>query len=117
MVSRQFLLLLLLPLLGCDPPDPPPPPDLPVRPAASGTQFDAHQSGRLHGRIRWIGPLPVSTALESVDQPLELASLPIRARSNPHRLRVSKEGGLAGALVWLEGIDPARAPPWQPEPA
>jgi hypothetical protein len=116
-VSRWFALFLLL-LLGCDEPValPPEPPTTP--PVSTGSQFVAEHSGRVRGLVRWRGPLPAVTALESVDQPLELASLPVRPRPNPHRLRLAGEAGaVAGAFVWLEGIDPARAPPWNPAPA
>jgi len=115
-VSRWFA-LILLPLLGCEETLRLPPEPAPLAPVESGSQFVAQHTGRLQGQVRWLGPLPVHSLLESVDQPLEFASLPIRPRPNPHRLEVSAEGGLAGAFVWLEGIDPARAPPWQPEPA
>jgi hypothetical protein len=115
-VSRWLALILLL-LLGCEETLRLPPEPTPLPPVPSGSQFVAQDTGRLQGQVRWLGPLPAHSTLESVDQPLELASLPIRPRPNPHRLKVSPEGGLAGAFVWLEGIDPARAPPWQPEPA
>jgi hypothetical protein len=116
-VSRWFLLLLLLPV-GCDQPVALPPEPSPAPSPVTGTQFVAQQTGRLHGQLTWKGPLPAVSALESVDHPLEVSSRPVRPRINPNQLRLAGDRrGLTGAFVWLEGVDPARAPPWNPSPA
>ena len=118
LIVSRWLFLLLLFLVGCDQPVSLPPEPSPAPPPVTGTQFVAHHTGRLHGQLHWQGPLPAVSALESVDHPLELASRPVRARINPNQLRLAGDRrGVTQAFVWLEGVDPARAPPWNPSPA
>jgi hypothetical protein len=111
---RRFFLLLLVVLVGCDEPVAFSPPRPLVEPVVTGSRYDPQRDGQLVGVVRWRGSAPHETVLESVDQPLDFASLPKRPRKNPNRLEIDpRSGGLAGAFVWLEGVDLAKARPWE----
>jgi hypothetical protein len=113
---RRWLPLLPLLLAGCDEP-PPSRPD-PEPPAAIGTAFNPRHCGRVSGVVRWLGPRPSVPPFESVQNPLDYIGSqtnPKRSWPNPNAPRIV-EGRLAGAFVWLEGVDPARSRPWKPTP-
>ncbi len=103
--------LLLLPL-GCDgPAAPPPSPEGPSPDAAS--LFDPTTAGTLTGRIAWSGPRPVVPPFRSRARPLlgRTGGAP-QDWPNPHAPRIGPAGEVAGAVVFLRGVDPRRARPW-----
>ncbi|MGL4552797.1 MAG: carboxypeptidase regulatory-like domain-containing protein [Gemmataceae bacterium] len=115
---RRCLTLLPLILAGCDEPTPSRPDPTPP-PPATGFSFDPARTGRVAGVVRWAGPRPDVPPLESTENPLDFAGgprNPKRRWPNPNAPRVTADGRLAGAFVWLEGVDPARSRPWDPAP-
>jgi hypothetical protein len=74
-----------------------------------GTAHDPSRCGSIAGRVGWLGAVPVVAPIELPITPV----LPIRKKDvpNPNRPRV-KDGGLADAVVWLEGVNRSRSKPW-----
>ncbi|MBX9677280.1 MAG: carboxypeptidase-like regulatory domain-containing protein [Gemmataceae bacterium] len=93
-VCRAFLLLIALMLLP---------------------GFASAQDGKLGtivGQVRWEGAAPEIADFEVVanrkDAGDVLSPLAGTTQLNPHRPRIGKSGGVADAIVWLEGIDAKR---------
>jgi hypothetical protein len=85
----------------------------PAAPAVLGTVFDAASAGGIVGRITWKGNLPhVEPFLAPVSPLSEQPNGPKLLWRNPHTPCIdSRTNGVAGAVVFLRGIDPARAHP------
>jgi hypothetical protein len=67
------------------------------------------------GRVRWAGAVPDVEPFRCIAEPLvdPFAAGPIRTWSNPNAPRVDRRtAGLASAVVFLRGVDPQRAKPW-----
>jgi hypothetical protein len=109
------LLPLLAALSGCrpSPPPVPPPPPAPV-----GERFDPADSGTIEGRVVWEGPVPAVEPFLAPSAPNGPAAYgPRRPWPNPAAPVVDPDGrGVAGAVVFLRGVDPARARPWDHPP-
>ena len=108
----RILAVLFLIAAGCIPEEAPPAPAVP-------SLFDISGSGSIEGTVRWAGPVPRVEAfrsLEFVQDPVAGPGNRMRSFPNPAAPRVDDEGGLAGAVVFLRGIDPARAKPWDHPP-
>lgn len=108
------LVLLLCGLAGCTPggvPNPAPPP----APAELGGRFDPTATGTVRGQVTWRGPVPAQErAAAAVPRGDKHVSKDV---GNPFRPAVDPAtGGLAGVLVSLDGIDPARSRPWDHPP-
>lgn len=75
-----------------------------------GTRFDAKDCGTVRGRVTWVGEKPnvADLHLPVVDHYVHVP--------HPHAPRISATGGLGGVVVRLDGIDPARAKPWDHPP-
>lgn len=89
---RRLLPLLVL-LVGCEEP-------------AGSSLGTSSATGQLHGRVDWSGMTPIVEPLPSIENPLDYAPGPsnvMRRWPNPNAPRI-KEGHLAGAFVWLEGV-------------
>lgn len=90
-----------------------PEPQLP----ASASAFDPANCGQVTGQVVWPGPLA------SADDfiygiPDGSGSFNTRMMSNPNRPRINaKSRAVAGAVVFLRGIDPSKAKPWDLPPA
>jgi hypothetical protein len=96
---------------------PRPEPLYPLKPAEPGAELgSAHaprECGTITGRVIWDGAAPTIPPLD-----LPLSSLiPSRTRSipNPNALRV-QSSRVAGAIVWLRGVEPVRSRPWDHPP-
>ena len=107
-------LVLLVVTAGCEgepsavtfaEPDPPAPP-----PAAAA--FDPTACGRITGRVSWAGPLPAAPPfIYGVPKPA--GGFDIRLIPNPNRPDINeKTRAVAGAVVFLRGVNPAAAKPW-----
>jgi hypothetical protein len=114
-MARRTLwpLLLLLPACG-EPPPAAPAPQGPDPEAAS--LFDPASAGTLTGQVRWKGAVPRVAPLRSLEDPLTVtvqAPPPVpKDWPNPHAPQVGARGGVASAVVFLRGVDPRRARPW-----
>jgi hypothetical protein len=92
---------------------------LPTRPAggeqaATSSRFDPATSGVVTGSVTWVGNRPAVP-------PLRVCRItPAEPRwfdvPNPNAPRITPAGGLAGAVIFLRGIDPAAAAPWPHPP-
>ncbi len=118
MHGRRLCSLLLLALLpGCDEPASSPPP-APAPRADVGQQFDPRTAGSIAGRVVWTRPRPDVPAFRSIDNPLtDQPHPPPRDWPNPNAPAIAPDGGVASAVVFLRGVDPARGKPWDHPPA
>jgi hypothetical protein len=121
-VPRRLMMVVLPALLpallaGCED-APPAPPAPPAAPAAGGTRFDPARCGTVQGLVRWRGPLPPAPSFRSFPQPLnEPAGQAVLDWPNPHTLSVHPATyGVGWAVVYLIGVDPQAAPPWDLPP-
>lgn len=111
--SLLLPVILAVALAGCDEvPDLPPAPSPPAEPTA----FDPANCGRITGRVTWAGPVPQAPPfLYGVPQPD--GTVATRLVPNPNVPDVEPGSAvLRGAVVFLRGVDPARAKPWDLPP-
>jgi hypothetical protein len=106
------LLGITLSVLGCGDVSVPPP--SPEAPASGGERFDPARTGTIRGRILWHGPVPVIAPFHSIPEPLsDQLPPPPQDWPNPNVPRIDvKTSALAGAVVWMRGVDPALGRPW-----
>jgi hypothetical protein len=115
--TRVLVPLLVAGALGCDAP-------LPLAGADEGpsadaaSRFDPAGTGTLTGRVVWEGEVPKVSPFQSPVSPLsELPTGPKQSWPNPHAPAVDpRTRGVAGAVVFLRGVDPSRARPWDHPP-
>ncbi|MBX9622983.1 MAG: carboxypeptidase-like regulatory domain-containing protein [Gemmataceae bacterium] len=109
----RLSLLALIVATGCDAePDwlGPTADDQPPAPAA--TRHDPASTGTIAGRVTWPGPLPTAPDF-LFGQPREDGTFENRMMTNPNRPAVDPASrAVAGAVVFLRGVDPAAARPW-----
>ena len=88
----------------------------PAKPQAESSTFDPANCGTLAGRVLWSGEIP-RTAPFIYGVPLTDGNFDIRTIPNPNQPGVNaKTQALAGAVVFLRSINPARARPWDLPP-
>jgi hypothetical protein len=91
---------------------PSPEPGRPVLPATNS--FDASTAGRVFGSVGWTGekpaPPPFLFGVPAADGNFTMKMIP-----NPNAPTIN-EKNVAGAVVFLRGIDPSRAKPWDLPP-
>jgi hypothetical protein len=91
-----------------------PTPEAGTAPVTMGTRFDPATVGVVRGSVTWVGDRPTVPPLRvcriTATGPQWLAV------PNPNAPRITPAGGLAGAVVFLRGIDPAAAAPWPHPP-
>jgi hypothetical protein len=108
--------LLLLLLAGCEGTAPLPAPEGEDGPQTA-SRFAAANAGRIIGRVTWEGPRPKVPDFRSRLRPLSgEPSGPIRSWPNPHAPKIGPAGELAQAVVFLRGVAPERARPWDHAP-
>jgi hypothetical protein len=110
-----FRLAVAACLAGCDATSAP---DAAPSPTATAGDFDQATAGAVVGNVFWEGPEPAVPPFRSPTSPQGPAADGERREwPNPHRPRVSaKDHSVAGAVVFLRGVDPARARPWDHPP-
>jgi hypothetical protein len=118
-IFKLWPLVLLLTASSCD--DAPeflaPQPD--AKPAAETppSRFNPQTAGRIIGRVTWIGEKPTYPPM-LFGTPKPDGSVDVKLIANPNLPVIDeKSRGLAGVVVFLRGIDPAAAKPWDLSPA
>ena len=93
---------------------PRPRPLYPLTPAVGpnaelGSTHNPSECGAIVGRVFWDGPAPATLPLDLPPSSL----IPSRTKSipNPNALQV-RDSRVAGAVVWLRGVEPGRSRPW-----
>ena len=88
-------------------------PDAPAAPPVAAAAFDPAASGTVRGRVTWAGPQPAAEEfLYGVAKP-DGGGFDMRMMPNPNVPHVDPATrAVAGAVVFLRGIDPAAAKPW-----
>ncbi len=83
-------------------------------PIHASTQFDPSTAGTIEGRVTWNGDIPSVPALVIQASPLAGEALRKRQiRANPNAPRIDgATRGVENAVVFLRGVDPERARPW-----
>jgi len=80
------------------------------RSADLATAFDPARCGTITGAVRWHGALPVVPPISLIQVPK-----PPDGKTeigNPNAPRVATDGAVAGAIIYLSGVDPRRAKHW-----
>ncbi|HTU91836.1 MAG TPA: carboxypeptidase-like regulatory domain-containing protein [Gemmataceae bacterium] len=116
-ITCSLLLFGVAALTGCD--DCAEPPTTPAESAVEiGSDFDATTAGMIRGRVTWQGTIPEVPGYRSPISPgAEHAGQPRRFWPNPNVPRIDPAGkGIAGAVVFLRGVDPRRSRPWDHPP-
>ncbi len=110
------MMVLAVGAVGCGDARPQPPPASPR--ADAGTQFDSATAGRIAGRVHWSADLPVVPPL--LEPISALAASPTAEKTpwpNPNAPAIDPTTrGVRGAVVYLRGVDPRRARPWDLPP-
>jgi hypothetical protein len=86
--------------------------------ATKNTLFDRSKAGTIRGQVTWHGEIPSIPPFQvRSNWPLGTIGPPGQVRENPHVPRIdSHSRGVADAVVFLRGVDPARARPWDLPP-
>ncbi len=84
-----------------------------------GTDFDPASAADVRGRVTWEGEPPRVPPFRSWATPLaDPGPGQVREWANPNAPAIDPASrGVAGAVVFLRGIDPRRARPWDHPPA
>ena len=99
---------------GCD--DLCAPPETPAEPSPElGREFNADAAGRIEGRVMWNGALPEVPTYRAPASPQSFDTP--REWPNPNAPRIDpRTRTVADAVVFLRGVDPRRARPWDHAP-
>jgi len=115
--AYSLVLLSGTALPGCE--EYAPPPESPTETVREiSCRFDAATAGTLRGQVIWQGAIPdVPRYRAPISPGSEHAGQPYRLWPNPHAPHIDPVSrGVAGAVVFLRGIDPRRARPWDHPP-
>jgi hypothetical protein len=113
-----LLFLFLAPALGCGSGGPQAPPDARAQVPDAASRFNPAATGSVTGRVVWEGDLPVVPDFEAKNNLLPSSPPPPRiVRENPNTPAVHPSTrGVGNAIVFLRGVDPAAARPWDHPP-
>ncbi len=113
-------LLALLLLVGCDNNSPAPVVDeASPRPADAGSLFDPTTAGSVQGRVLWEGKLPGVPLFQAPTSPrTEQRGSELLNWPNPNVPRIHpKTRAVEDAVIYLKGVNPKKARPWDLDPA
>ncbi|MBN9517339.1 carboxypeptidase regulatory-like domain-containing protein [bacterium] len=116
-MSRRLPVLLYVAALGgCGEPTLLLPPQPVVPPPPATTHFDPSRVGTVTGHVAWPGELPAApTYLYGV--PDAAGNFTTHTFTGPNQPRIDPDTrAVAGAIVFLRGVDPAVARPWDHPP-
>jgi hypothetical protein len=87
-------------------------------PVEAGAAFEPKDAGSIQGRVTWEGAPPAVPPFRAAVSPSgERALGPKRDRPNPHAPVIDQRThGVAGAVVFLKGVEPRRGRPWDQPP-
>jgi hypothetical protein len=80
------------------------------------SQFDAATTGTLRGEVNWTGPIPTVAPITINRFTPDATRVEHLQFVNPHAPAVNESRQLANAIVFLRGVDPAKAKPWHHPP-
>ena len=114
-IMGWFPLLCAAVLTGCDDGTPPAPAG---PPAAASSEYNDAVAGTVAGRVMWAGDLPAAPPFRAPFSPQsEEVRGPKRDWANPNAPLIDPQSrGVGNAVVFLRGVDPRRARPWNPAP-
>jgi hypothetical protein len=114
---KGFVLVFLATALGCGDARPQPPAAEPAPPPDAGSLFDPDSAATITGRVRWAGELPSVAPLVVDPNPGGPPFIKERtAWPNPNAPVIGADRGVKDAVVFLRGVDPRRARPWDRPP-
>lgn len=108
---RLGILLLSFAICGCDSDRPAPEP----APQPTVPSADNHPTGGVTGRVVWSGPVPQLPPVSTL-RPRPDGTNALITRPAPNAPQIGPDGGVAGAVVFLRGVDPLKARPWDRPP-
>jgi hypothetical protein len=108
-------LLLALTALGCDAPPTSGPAVDSAHPASPHSSTVIPHSASLSGRVVWAGAVPPADPVTALRTGADGTLAPL-ARPAPNLPVIGPDGGVAGAVVFLRGVDPAAARAWDRPP-
>lgn len=114
-MRTRLLLLLAILAAGCESEVSNSSLPAPAAPAI-GTAYDAAKCGGITGRVTWNGPTPTPPDFPN-HIPQADGTFLYHTAKNPNAPQIDpKFHGLGGAVVMLQGVDPATAHPWDLPP-
>jgi hypothetical protein len=116
-IVRWLPLVCVAALAGCDADPPLTPPAAP--PTDASADYDPAAAGEVAGRVTWAGDMPAVPPFQAPVSPLcEQVRGPKRDWPNPNAPVIDPQNrGVGSAVVFLRGVDPRRARPWDLDPA
>jgi hypothetical protein len=110
--------LLFVAALGCGQVEPPLPQVSDEAPEQAASAFDVQSACTLQGRVTWEGDLPAVAPFQArINISADGVSHERLVRENPNAPRIDADTrGVAAAVVFLRGVDPQRARPWDHAP-
>jgi hypothetical protein len=119
-VRRHFVasVVPLLVALGCGEPPPKPVSSPKIENIAAGSRFQAGSAGTIHGQVAWVGNMPAVPPFEGWGPPLaDNAPCEHYLQPNPNAPAINPATrGVANAVVFLRGVDPAAGKVWNLDP-
>jgi hypothetical protein len=115
MRTVRGVFLLALAVIGCDAPSAPIPPPAPAAPTDPHSSLLTPHPASVTGRVIWLGTVPHVDPVTTFRAQPGAPAVPI-LRAAPNVPAVDSKGGVAGAVVFLRGVDPAAARGWDRPP-
>ena len=105
---------VFLAIVGCDSSPPSAGQPLPSTPIPLADRYDPQTTATIHGRVTWSGDIPTVPPFEVWPIPLEEnGPRSKRLEPNPNAPVIDPTTrGVANAVIFLRGVEPARSRPW-----